>query len=86
MEEVSRMAKARNRFADYAVYCAIRLTVALLRMLSFGMAIRAADGLAWVAHRVDRRHRLVARENLQFAFPETHSETELDSLVRGVYR
>jgi hypothetical protein len=42
--------------------------------------------LAWLAYRVDRRHREVARDNLRHAFPYQYDDAELDELVRAVYR
>jgi KDO2-lipid IV(A) lauroyltransferase len=44
-----------------------------------------ANGLAWLAYQVDRRHRLVALENLRHAFGEG-DKAERDQLVRAVYR
>src|SRR5438270_330111 len=45
-----------------------------------------AAGLAWLAYRLDRRHRLVARENLAHAFADRFSEAEKARLVASVYR
>jgi KDO2-lipid IV(A) lauroyltransferase len=70
---------------DFLVYLAVRILVCVLQALSFESARSFARGLAWLAYRVDRRHRLVARENLEKAFPGRYSEAELDALVRGVY-
>ncbi len=80
------MAKERNRVADFAVYTLIRLIVAFLRALPYHTACRVGDGLAWLVRKVDRRHRLVARENLQHAFPGRYSDEELEIFVANVYR
>jgi len=80
------MAKARNRYADLAVYIFARLVIAALLALPLALALRVADALALLVHRVDRRHRLVARDNLGFAFPGQFTEAETDLLVRKVYR
>lgn len=80
------MAKQRNRIADYTVYTIIRLFAALLRALPYPMACRVGDGIAWVIRKIDRRHRLVAKDNLQHAFPGRYSDCELDELVANVYR
>jgi KDO2-lipid IV(A) lauroyltransferase len=80
------MAKERNRTADFLIYLVLRLFVGILRALPFATACRIACGLAWVARQVDRRHRLVARENLQHAFPGRYSPVELDRLVARVYQ
>jgi KDO2-lipid IV(A) lauroyltransferase len=80
------MAKKRNRVADYAVYTIVRLFAAFLRALPYPMACSAGDGLAWLVRKVDRRHRLVAKDNLQHAFPGRYSECELDDFVANVYR
>jgi KDO2-lipid IV(A) lauroyltransferase len=80
------MAKPRRRAADYAVYLVVRLFVGVLRALPFLWACRVACGLAWVVRAIDRRHRLVARENLKHAFPGRYSEADLDRVVADVYR
>jgi KDO2-lipid IV(A) lauroyltransferase len=79
------MSQARSRWADYLVYVVIRAAVAVVQMLSLRAAYRLADVLAWLAYHVDRRHRLVADENLRCAFPHL-DERRRDRLVRGVYR
>jgi KDO2-lipid IV(A) lauroyltransferase len=79
------MPKARSRIVDFAVYLAVRLVVCVLQALSYEHARAVAAGLAWFAHKVDRRHRLVAHENLRNAFPGQYTYAELDALVRRVY-
>jgi KDO2-lipid IV(A) lauroyltransferase len=79
------MDKKRLPVVDFAVYLVVRLVVTVLEVLSYRWALGMADGLAWLAHRLDRRHRLVAHDNLRVAFPEL-GEEERDRLVRGVYR
>ncbi|MGE3805780.1 MAG: lysophospholipid acyltransferase family protein [Gemmataceae bacterium] len=78
------MAKARSKSVDYLVYFMIRLTVCVVQALSFESACGLARILAGIAYRIDRRHREVARENLQHAFPG-YSEARIDAIIRGVY-
>jgi Kdo2-lipid IVA lauroyltransferase/acyltransferase len=78
--------KKRSKVVDYLVYLVARVVVCVLQALPFEAACLAARGLAWLAHRVDKRHREVARENLQKAFPGRYSEAEVDRMVRAVYR
>jgi KDO2-lipid IV(A) lauroyltransferase len=81
------MSKPRSRAADYAVYLAVRVVVCLLQALSLPAARRLADALAWLAYHADRRHRLVAHDNLSHAFPELAADARRrDALVRAVYR
>ncbi len=80
------MAKPRSLIRDYAAYLAVRVVVCLIQALSFRVACGFAALLAWVLYHVDKRHRLVALDNLRQAFPGRYSEAELDRLVRGVYR
>ena len=79
------MARPRSPVADYAVYLIIRVVVCFLQALSPRAAYGFAGGLAWLAYRVDRRHRLVAFDNLRHAFPDL-KEPAADRLVRAVYR
>lgn len=78
--------KSKSAVVDYLIYCAGRVLVCVLQALSFQAACAFARFLAWVAYHVDKRHRLVAQENLAKAFPGKYSEAEIDRLVRGVYR
>ncbi len=77
--------KKRSSAVDFLVYAVVRAVVCVVQALSFETACRFAEALAWLAHRVDKRHRLVARENLEKAFPGTYSSVEIDVLVRGIY-
>ena len=79
------MAKPRSHVNDYAVYLAVRLVVCVLQALSLSKAQAFARFLAWVAYRMDRRHREVARENLRLAYPGA-SDAAIERHVRAVYR
>ncbi len=80
------MAKARSALADFSVYLAIRFFVGIVQTLSFSTASTLARGLAWLAFKVDRRHRLAALDNLEKAFPEKSAPGQREKLVRDVYR
>ena len=80
------MSKPRSPIADYAVYLLVRLFVCVVQMLSFPAACRLSHLLAMVAHRLGRRHREVARENLRHAFGDQLTERERERLVCGIYR
>src|SRR5262249_61061601 len=79
------MSKERSHIADYAVYLLVRIFVCIIQILSWEAAHKFARGLAWLAHKVDRRHRLVADENLRHAFGEQLDEQQRDVMVRAVY-
>lgn len=79
------MAQSRKPVADYAVYLAVRILVAGLQAVPVGWAFAAAELLAKLAYRLDKRHRLVAADNLRHAFPDK-PEADIDRLVRGCYR
>jgi KDO2-lipid IV(A) lauroyltransferase len=78
------MSKRRYPIADYAVYLAVRIVVCLLQALSFRSGCELAKGLAWLIYKVDRRHRLVALDNLHHAFGEC-DPIERDRQIRAVY-
>lgn len=80
------MSKPRSRVADYAVYLVVRIVVCVLQALPYSAARAVSRGLAWLAYHVDKRHRLVADDNLRQAFPGRYTDVERDALVRGVYR
>lgn len=78
--------KKRRPAADYAVYLAVRLLVAVCQALSVEASYRFADFLAAILYRVDKRHRQVGQENLRMAFGDRYTEAERDAIIRGVYR
>jgi KDO2-lipid IV(A) lauroyltransferase len=45
-----------------------------------------AIGLAWIAYHFDRRHRLVAIDNIRLAFPGRYSPDQIDRMVLETYR
>lgn len=77
--------KKRSPIADYLVYLAVRVLVCLIQSLSFDAGCQLAKGLAWLVYKIDKRHRLVAIENLQKSFPGKYSDSEIDRIVRNVY-
>ncbi len=79
------MSKQRSARADYLVYLVVRFFVCLIQALSLNAGRVFARGLAWLAYRIDRRHRHVALENLRHAFGDRYTDAERDELVRAVY-
>jgi KDO2-lipid IV(A) lauroyltransferase len=77
--------KARQPVVDYAIYLAVRAVVGVVQAVPQRLAFAAADGLGWLAHALDKRHRAVAADNLRHAFPDK-PDAEIDRLVRGCYR
>lgn len=80
------MSKARSPLSDYLVYVLVRLFVCLIQALSFEASCSLARGLAWLVYHLDRRHRLVALDNLREAFGSQLSEQERERVTRSVYR
>src|SRR4051812_24445924 len=79
------MARLRRWLFDYAVYLVVRVLVCALQAVPWSWAKAFADGLAWLAYRIDHRHRTVAVDNLTCAYPAMTPE-EVDATVRAVYR
>ncbi|MFM7593523.1 MAG: lysophospholipid acyltransferase family protein, partial [Isosphaeraceae bacterium] len=80
------MARPRNSKVDYIQYLAVRSLVTLLQWTPLWLGYRIAAVIAWVAYQVDKRHRVVALNNLKIAFGDTLTDAERDKIVRGVYR
>ena len=77
--------KRRRAWLDWLVYFGVRTFVAFIQALPSAVALGCADGLAWLAYRVDRRHRKVAMNSLAHAFP-LKGEAERNRIVRDCYR
>ncbi len=80
------MSQSRSAPADCAVYLAVRLFICIVQMLTLPASRRLAGLLAWLAYHLDRRHRLVANDNLRLAFGDQYDDRDRDQIVRGVYR
>ena len=79
--------KPRRKTVDFAVYLLVRGLVCVLQAVPTAWAFAAADLLAAVAYRADKRHREVAADNLRHAFPDLADDpAAIDRLVRGCYR
>jgi len=79
--------KARKPIVDFAVYLAVRVAVAIVQALPGNLPFRLGEALGWLAYRLDKRHRLVAAENVRLAFPEFANDSlRVDRLVRGAFR
>jgi Kdo2-lipid IVA lauroyltransferase/acyltransferase len=80
------MSKPRSATADYAVYLVARTILCIVQMLTLPASRRLAGLLAWLAYHLDKRHRLVADDNLRAAFAGQFDARARDQMVRGVYR
>jgi Kdo2-lipid IVA lauroyltransferase/acyltransferase len=79
------MAKQRSRTADYFVYLAVRIGMALFQALPLAVCREIAGVMARIAYWVDKRHRNAALDNLRQSFPGQYSEKQLHHIVRAVY-
>jgi KDO2-lipid IV(A) lauroyltransferase len=80
------MSKQRSKVGDYAVYLVIRIVVCIVQALPYRAGLAFAGALAWLAYRIDARHRAVAHDNLRHAFPGRFDDAQRDEVVRAVYR
>src|SRR5687767_7134660 len=80
------MAKPRSAVKDYLHYFVVRFLICFLQSLSLEMGRTVASFLAWLTHRLDRRHREIALDNLRQAFPGRYTDARLDIIVQGVFR
>lgn len=86
-EPVNMARKRREPAVDFAIYLAVRFVVCVVQALPPAVAFKLAEFLAWVAYKVDKRHREVAAENIRGAFPEFADEpARVDRMVRATYR
>jgi Kdo2-lipid IVA lauroyltransferase/acyltransferase len=78
------MAKKCWLVSDYAVYLLVRVVVCIVQTLSWPQALKLAHAFAWLIYRIDRRHRLVAADNVRHAFVHLDGEG-IDRLVGASY-
>ena len=65
------MARQRNMKVEWLIYVAVRVVVTILQWTPLAVGYRLAAVIAWVAYKVDKRHRKVAMDNLKIAFGDT---------------
>jgi KDO2-lipid IV(A) lauroyltransferase len=80
------MHRKQSPAIHYAVYLTARLIVCVFQMLSHRGAQGLVSALARLAFVLDKRHRLIALDNLRNAFHNCYSEAELRKLTLGMYR
>ena len=80
------MPRKQSPALNYLVYLTVRLAVCLFQMASHTTARALVSALAWVAFRIDKRHRRVALNNLRHAFPGRYTDAQLRELVLATYR
>jgi len=77
--------KARSRSFDFAIYLLFRCLTWVIQTMPVSCTLLVARFAGWLGYQIDKRHRLVAHDNLCHAFPEL-SEVEIDQLVRASFR
>lgn len=68
------------------LYYFFRTVEFILFLLPYPLRKGFFTGLAKLAHRIDKRHRRVVRQNLLFAFKDTIDEAKIDEITRYCYR
>lgn len=82
---MSRPHSRKQKIVDYLVYLLIRVVVCIIQILPYETARKLARAAAGLAYRIDRRHRLVADENLRHAFGSQLDERQRTQMVQAVY-
>src|SRR5947207_2686041 len=80
------MPRKQSPAFHFAVYILARCVICLFQAVSERLGAVIVETLAWAAYTFDKRHRLVARENLRLAFPGRYTDAELNKLVFATYR
>jgi KDO2-lipid IV(A) lauroyltransferase len=68
------------------LYLFVRVSVGVVSSLPQRWVLAAARAGAWIAWRLDARHRAIGRENLDRAFGDTLTADEKDGIILGCYR
>lgn len=76
--------KKRSTIRNFSEFLVVRMLLSLLQAMPLSWGYRLARYLAWIAYHIDRRHRVVAEQNLLIAYPRS-SSTERDQTIRQVY-
>jgi KDO2-lipid IV(A) lauroyltransferase len=79
------MAPSRSPVADYSVYVALRVVVCGLLMLPTEWSAGLVRFLSRFGYWFDRKHRHIALDNLNRAFPGRYTDRQSARLVRDVF-
>lgn len=58
----------------------------LMRLLPWFVKVPFLDFLGWAGYRIDKKHRHIAKVNLDLAYEENIDEAEKERIIRQVYR
>ncbi len=78
--------KQQARILQFVIYVGVRIGVCFFQILSNDAARAVANLVGWLMFTLDRKHRLVALDNLRKSFPGRYSEVELNKMVLATYR
>jgi KDO2-lipid IV(A) lauroyltransferase len=78
------MARKRSAALAYLVYLAVRALICIAQAVPSRLLLPLAGPLAWLVYLLDRRHRVVATENIRHAFPHL-TPGQVDGMVRATY-
>ncbi|MCZ6690109.1 MAG: lysophospholipid acyltransferase family protein [Planctomycetota bacterium] len=79
----SRKKRKRSRFF---VYSSVRLFVGVFSSIPLPITLLMGRFVGWAVRLADRRHRLVAMENLDAAYGDSLSVSEKERIIEGIYR
>ncbi len=79
------MARARTATQNFLEFLAVRIVLAIVQAFPLSACHALGKFLAWLGYHLDRRHRAVADQNLQSAYPHW-SAKQRDQVIRLVYR
>ena len=78
--------KKKRRASEHFIYWAVRGFSELIGSLPLPLSMFLGRAVGWGVWFVDRRHRIVADENLRAAYGDSLSAEERGRIIRGVYR
>jgi KDO2-lipid IV(A) lauroyltransferase len=80
------MPRKRSGVLHFVIYLAVRCAVSVVQIIPYSSARTLANWLAWLAFKLDRRHRLIALDNLRKSFPNRFGKAELNKLALATYQ
>jgi len=78
--------KYQPNWINYLIYIAVRLVVCVMQALPLETARRLGRFIGSLAYRIDRRHRKIARDNLQAAYPGEFTDRDADRMACRVFQ
>lgn len=71
---------------DKIEYIIVRFLVFIFRLLPYNLAFSIGEFIGYLLYLIDKKHKNIARENLEKAFCKENNKREIDAIIKEVFK